>query len=254
MDQLRISGKDLGVVALPDFCERCFWVQRRVPEGLPFQIFPGIFSSIDSYSKHVVHSWFDRHSASPPWLAEVGEVIGYREPPHHSKFRTVDATTNILLTGAPDAIFEFKDGSLLIADYKTARFTGTQDKLFPIYQTQLNAYAVISESSGFGRVSRLALVYTEPITDKDTAGSDSVHRSDGFNMGFSARVLPVDLDATTIPPLLKRTRQILDLPTPPDGRLGCKDCLKLQGLLDLMAGRPFSKGAGLGYGTSEAGR
>jgi hypothetical protein len=45
--QIRISGKDLGALALPDFCPRCFWIRRHAPQGLPFQVFPGIFSSID---------------------------------------------------------------------------------------------------------------------------------------------------------------------------------------------------------------
>ena len=62
---LQISGKDLGALAMRDFCPRCFWIQRRTK--LPWQIFPGIFSSIDSYSKKVVHGQFDK-SGMPGWL------------------------------------------------------------------------------------------------------------------------------------------------------------------------------------------
>ena len=237
MEQLRISGKDLGAVALTDFCARCFWIQRKAPAGLPFQIFPGIFSSIDSYSKNTVHTWFDRHGSPPPWLSELGDVVGYIEPPHYSKFSTVDQATNILLTGAPDALFKLSDGSLLIGDYKTAKFTQAQDRLLPVYRTQLNAYAVIAEARGLGRVSRLALIYTEPDTDRSVAATDGVHRPDGFIMGFSAHVLPVNVDATTIPPLLKRVRELLDSSTPPRGRSGCKDCRKLEGLVGLMGAR-----------------
>lgn len=235
MEQLRISGKDLGAVAQSDFCGRCFWVKRRAPKGLPFQIFPGIFSSIDSYTKNLVHSWFDRHGTLPTCLTELGKVRTYRTPPHYTKFATVDAPTGILLTGAPDAVFEFRDGSLLIADYKTAKFTATQDKLFPMYRTQLNAYAAIAERIGYGHISRLALIYTEPVTDKAIAAADGVHRPDGFSMAFTARLLDVDLDLNTIPPLLVRVRQILDAAAPPAGRLGCKDCEKLDGILRLMA-------------------
>ena len=54
---LQISAKDLGALAMKGFCPRCFWIQRRT--RLPWQIFPGIFSSIDSYSKKVVHGQFD---------------------------------------------------------------------------------------------------------------------------------------------------------------------------------------------------
>ena len=44
---IRISAKNLGAVAMPGFCPRCFWIQMHA-EGLPYQIFPGIFSSIDA--------------------------------------------------------------------------------------------------------------------------------------------------------------------------------------------------------------
>ncbi len=77
----QISGKDLGDLAKPTFCPRCFWVKRKAPEGLPFQIFPGIFSSIDSYTKKVVHHLIDKHGRLPPSLAELGPVVSYKDPP-----------------------------------------------------------------------------------------------------------------------------------------------------------------------------
>ena len=88
-----------------------------------------------------------------------------------------------------------------------------------------------------GPKSLLALIYTEPDTDRSVAATDGIHRQDGFVMGFSARILPVSVDATTIPPLLKRARELLDSSTPPRGRSGCKDCRKLEGLVDLIAAR-----------------
>src|SRR5205814_9298993 len=51
--QLRISAKTLGLLALPNFCSRCFHTRMHCGDKLPFQIFPGIFASIDSYSKKV---------------------------------------------------------------------------------------------------------------------------------------------------------------------------------------------------------
>ena len=53
---LRISAKNLGELALPDFCPRCFWLKLKAHNRLPFQIFPGIFSSSDAYTKRVVHA------------------------------------------------------------------------------------------------------------------------------------------------------------------------------------------------------
>lgn len=71
-EQIRISAKNLGAVALPDFCPRCFWIKLKLHNRLPFQIFPGIFSSIDSYNKRIVHSWFDKHNAPPAWMRALG--------------------------------------------------------------------------------------------------------------------------------------------------------------------------------------
>ncbi len=233
-EPIRISAKDLGALAMPEFCARCFWIQRRAPDGLPYQIFPGIFSSIDSYSKKVIHGCFDQRGAAPRWLGALGPLTGYVDPPHHSKFRLLDEETNVLLTGTVDGIFVRPDRSHLIVDYKTAKFTKNADGLFPIYSTQLNAYALIAEAVGIAPVSGLALIYTEPLTDEAAAHHDANARPDGFAMGFSAHILDVALDLSQIPPLLRRVREVLDSPSAPRGRDGCKDCAKLDGVLGIV--------------------
>jgi hypothetical protein len=102
---IRISAKNLGALALPDACQRCAWLRLKLNHHLPFQIFPGIFSSIDSFTKNVVHAWFDHHGRAPSWLAELGPIKGYRHPPHYSKFNMVVEEYKILLTGSPDGVF-----------------------------------------------------------------------------------------------------------------------------------------------------
>jgi len=235
VSELRISAKDLGQLALAEFCPRCFWVQRRAPKGVPFQIFPGIFSSIDSYTKKVVHQHFDVHGRAPDWLAPLAPITGYREAPHHSKFNVRHAATDILLTGTLDAIFERPDGTLVFADYKTARFTGTQDALLPMYEVQLNAYAYIAAALRWEPVSALALIYMEPETDREHAHPGKAGRTSGFSMGFAAKVLPLELAPSRVEPLLQRTREIVERAAPPDGRPGCKDCARLEGIVGLLA-------------------
>jgi hypothetical protein len=235
---LRISGKNLGTLARPDCCPRCFWLQHTTDKGLPYQIFPGIFSSIDAYTKNVVHGWFDRHGALPPWLAGLGEdITGYRNPPVAANFQILHEDTGTLLTGAPDGVFERADGSLLIVDYKTARFTPAQRGMFPVYETQLNAYAYIAEQTGYGQVSRLALVYTEPVTDSATLALDGIHDSGGVDLRFAPRIKWVTLDLATIPPLLAKARAILDQTVAPAARPGCRDCGRLDALNALLARR-----------------
>ena len=142
---MRISAKDLGWLAVDDFCPRCFWIERHA-KGLPYQMgFPGIFSSIDAYTKNIVERYFQKNGKLPSWLAEVGEVkrIVSVKP---SEFKVVKGDTT--LSGIPDLIFQRPDGSFCIVDYKTAKYTGNQDQLMPIYQIQLNGYAYIAESIG----------------------------------------------------------------------------------------------------------
>jgi hypothetical protein len=233
MAYLRISAKTLGELALPDFCPRCFWVKMHAGK-LPFQIFPGIFSSIDSYTKKIIHCHFDNGKCFPSWLDELGQLIGYKDPPHYTKFQIIDKDSNVTLWGTPDGIFMKSDGSNIIVDYKTAKYTGTQDKLMPVYQVQLNAYAAIGEQCGLHPVTGLALIYMEPITDGDATLYMGNHREYGFDMGFSAAVHRVSLNLASIPILLAKARTLYELPEAPQKRLGCRDCASLDNLIETV--------------------
>lgn len=223
---IRISAKNLGALALLDCCLRYFWLRLRMQHRLPFQVFPGIFSTIDVFTKRVVHAHFDQHGRPPDWLADLGEINGYHNPPHYSKFNMLDEEFNILITGTADGIFDRADKSFLIADYQTARFTGKQDALLPLYEVQLNASAMIGDGCGFSPVSGLALIYMEPITESDADVRQC--RWHGFEMGFCAQVLVVKVAPSLVRPLLAKTREIHESPFPPRSRPGCKDCRLIQ--------------------------
>lgn len=228
---LRISAKNLGGLALPGFCPRCFWLGLHydLPFGGPF---PGIFSSLDSFSKKVVHAHFDRFGKAPAWLSSLGVFTSYIPPPNSRTFFVEDATTGIRLTGAPDAIFVRADGSKSIIDYKTGRHTAGQDQLRPMYEVQLNGYALIANSVGLGPVKQIALVYTEPVIDGDVDFLDRARTQEGFRMGFQAKVVPVDLEMGMIKPLLRKARGIYDASSPPVGAKGCEDCANFEALLN----------------------
>ena len=234
--QLRISAKHLGQIALADFCPRCFWIRLRCGDKLPFQIFPGIFSSFDSFQKKVTTLHHQKYATAPKWLDGFGELGEPLPIPHHSVFQILDTATNILLTGVPDEMFRRKDGTLVILDNKTARFTANQDSLLPLYEIQLNAYGWIAERLGMGTVGKLGLVYYEPQTNLTTENFDEVLADDGFAMRFQAKVLPLDLRLDRIPPLLHQVRSIFDLAKAPTGRDGCRDCKLLDGLLKTVVG------------------
>jgi len=163
------------------------WIRLHV-KPLPYQTFPGIFSSIDSYNKRVVHGYFDREGAMPSWLRGLGDVKGYIDPPSYQKFSHVDPGTGVTLRGTPDGVFQMRDGSYTIVDYKTAKYTPGQEKLLPLYRAQLNGYAYLGNRLNLNPVSQLALVYMEPVTDQDTAATPEVVDGRGFVMALSATV------------------------------------------------------------------
>lgn len=103
----------------------------------------------------------------------------------------------------------------------------------PIYRAQLNGYALITESIGIGKVSGLALVYFEPLTDITDLDVDALINATGFAMKFAAKILPIELNLSMIPPLMKRAREIYDMDAAPVGRAGCKDCELLNKLMGM---------------------
>ena len=204
-----ISAKDLGDLNLPDFCPRCFWLERHI--GKPPSLFPGIFSTIDSVTKKSAHRSFAERDQVPGWLP-ISDLIEVVEGDTYFKY-PVDIG-NWILTGQPDDIFKTKDNTYYIVDYKTAKFTKHQDELLPLYEVQLNAYAFLAEKYGFKPISRLSLIYCQPNGELET--------DDDFKLGFEVYQLEVKLNLDIIPELLLEARQILDKDSPPEPMKNCK--------------------------------
>jgi hypothetical protein len=141
--------------------------------------------------------------------------------PHHSKFAVCHRETGVILNGMPDEM-TMTDAGIWILDYKTARFTGNQDALLPVYRVQLNGYALIAETIYGMPVIGLGLVYMEPVTDIFSV--EGVVTDAGFKMEFRAKLLPIERDKEIVPVLLGRAKAIYELPSPPAGRESCKDC------------------------------
>lgn len=228
-ETIQISAKTLGELAMPDFCPRCFWIKLNCK--LPYQIFPGIFSSIDSYSKKITWGYFEKFGKLPDWFNSLGDLERPIKAPGRSIFFYMDKATNIKLTGTPDEILQKKDGSYCIIDYKTARFTGKQDELLPMYEVQLNSYALIANNCNLKPVNGLGLLYYEPQTDITPDDLKSALLNEGFNMPFKAYLLEIELNPEKIIlPLLVKARKIADMKTSPDGSTGCEDCWKLSAI------------------------
>lgn len=225
MNEITISAKDLAALAMPDACPRCFWIKNTIKK-LPWQIFPGIFSSIDSYTKKIVHYVFDTTGKPPVWIPEISEAKRYLKALHYTKFFRQDPDTDIIVRGGVDDIFECEDKSRIIPDYKTAKYTKNQDKLLPLYDGQLNLYAWIEE--GFGNTVRpdLPLIYCEPITEPAEDGLEEF----GFNMPFKVKTVIVKKNEDTVKELLSEAAEIL-VGTIPVLQDGCKDCEALENIM-----------------------
>lgn len=232
MDQFKISAKNLGQVALNEFCPRCFWIKLKVSNKLPWQIFPGIFNSIAAYTEKAVHSMIESHNPLPSWLRKMGDIKGYRKVPGWREFNTLIEEYNITLTGVPDDLILVGAGQFIIPDYKTSKFTQTQDKLFPMYEIQLNSYAVIAVDCKIEPVVGLYLVYMEPITDEEAAMQSRTKV--GFSMGFKAYPRKVTINPQVVYKALETTRMIYDLVEEPEGREGCNDCQSLHEISSLL--------------------
>jgi hypothetical protein len=104
----------------------------------------------------------------------------------------------------------------------------TQDTLAPMYDVQLNCYALIAPKIGLGSVYGLGLLYYEPVTELEMTDTDFLIKDDRLFMEFSPKLKPVKLEPENIPPLLRQVREICDLPECPPGRPDCRDCSRLE--------------------------
>jgi len=269
MEMLSISPRTLAAVTLDSACPRCAWLTLRCEGKFPFQMgLPGIFSSIDSFTKREVRNHFDLYQRLPDWFPEVGKVADMvpSRDLHWSRYFREDPETRIRLHGSPDDILRMADGATHIVDYKTARLTDAQDDLLPLYDVQLNSYAYIAEATGYGPVQHLSLIYLEPQTETTLPPASGAFPEAEFRdpppapkpapgpvlvtsrgaplrdtgrgglwLEFRARRKEVAVRGShEIRELLARVRALSDQPEPPPSAAGCEDCRHLAGIWELL--------------------
>lgn len=230
MFELTVAAKQIGAVNLPNFCPRCFWIRLRT-KSLPFQSFPGIFSSIDSYTKKITKFYYEKNGVLPPWFKGL-DLIKPLKTPSLKDFRVVHEPTGITIQGVPDDIFQ-KKSSNAIGDYKTAKFSKNADALAPIYDGQLNAYAYIGDRVGFSHIDSLFLAYYEPFTDIDITMIDQ-KVTEEMIMSFRPKILTLDVKPELIDTSLEKIKDIYELPAAPSSTPGCKDCSDIDNLFNIL--------------------
>jgi len=212
---------------------------------LPFQSFPGIFSSIDSYTKKVIEGEHAGCGRLPVYLSEMlppYDSLTLQPPPHWSKYSRLDPATGITLRGTPDIMFLYVRESesvnkAVIADYKTARLTDKATELEAVYRVQLNSYSWIGEEKWFP-ADELFLIYYEPQTEiGDREGCVPLSEASskgGMCLKFRPKWKQVPVDHDEVRTLLAKARCYFDKATPPDGRTGCKECANVNALIELL--------------------
>ena len=229
---LTISATALGELAQAGFCPRCFWIKRHYK--LPYQSFPGIFSSIDSYIKRVVHRFFEREQKLPDWFPVPSPVVGLEEVPHYSKFSVTDPTSGVTLRGEPDDVLRLEGSGYHIVDYKTARFSSNAEGMYPAYEVQLNAYAYIAHRTLFSPVTGLSLIYLDPDTNLDLFPEWLDRSHDDFTLGFTAKLRPLELKPDSfVEGLLALANELYEQERAPEPLSGCRECDALEQLIQI---------------------
>lgn len=214
--------KDLGNLTKEDFCPRCFWYERHFG---PFPgIFPGVFNVIDRNLKSSAWLSWKNNRKLPAWLKIddverilTAESIGTIEEGYKGQKYLIaqHKQTGLILRGAPDLILQLKDHTLHIIDFKTGRFKEEGDQFFPIYEAQLNGYALLSTKIP---VSKLSLVYFNPTNEI----SAEILTEKNFKLAFEPKTVPVEIKSGLVSGLLIKAKEILDLKTPPQAKENCR--------------------------------
>jgi len=139
------------------------------------------------------------------------EIASIENAPGWQNFNAYFPEHDIKLTGALDVVFKLTDGSYALGDYKTARFSDTHDALLPLYKAQLHAYMEIAEKIGiFQPVSKLFLVYTEPVGYKPEETSYSINDfDDKFKLDFNVIAKIFEIEPNLTNNLLIKAKQLI---------------------------------------------
>lgn len=224
-----LAVKEVASLAMPTQCRRCFWLKRQTK--LPFQIFAGILSSMDAHQKRIVSEEMAASGQIPTWLKCVGHDLTRVVPFTRGKIPLPSGT---VVSGSPDLVLANEAQELTIIDFKSAKFTENQIAVLPLYQAQLNGYALMVAAATGLEVKRLMIVYCQPQTDI------TMTFPGGYALTFVPHIEDVPLDPAGYMVLANEAERIALSPTPPEGKVDCDDCRLVQALVDAhMKGAPL---------------
>ena len=149
-------------------CPRCFWLEKNKNIKRPRGIFPSLPGGMDL----VIKAYFDKYRQKnelPPeikgkltgnLLADIGLLDKWRSW-RATDLCYEDKSINAVLSGALDDCL-MEDGCYIPLDYKT-RGSDLKEDPRKYYQTQLDCYCLILESSGRKTKGLAYLLYYWPL-------------------------------------------------------------------------------------------
>ncbi len=207
-------------------CPRCFYYDRRLgvdrPPGFPF----ALNTAVDTLLKKE----FDVHRANGsvhPLMEQNGidavpfqhEQLDVWRDALHGGITFHHKTTNLIVGGGIDDLWQNPKGELIIVDYKATAKTNevTIDEDWQIaYKRQVEIYQWLFRQNGFKVTNRAYFVYANGDTDK--AGFDG-------KLEFEIKVIPYDGDDAWVEPTILRIHKCLNSSTIPVENPDCDYCL-----------------------------
>lgn len=198
-------------------CPRCFWLDKRKQIKRPRGIFPSLPSGMDL----AIKAYFDKYRIKGELPKEIKNEIKGRLFPDIAtlekwrnwkitNLRYEDKPYNVVLTGAiDDCVIE--DNVFIPLDYKT-RGSELKDDPRRYYQTQLDCYCLMLESSGYKTKGLAYLIFYWPQEAKDNG-----------LFKFQVRLIQVKTDIQSVKKIIKDAAILLssDIPKP---QANCEYC------------------------------
>jgi PD-(D/E)XK nuclease superfamily len=229
--KLATTPRNLGSLRLPGYCPKCLKYLLCMKHQPPFNHFgAAIFGDAQKSQEAIIGYYLDNNGCLPKEFAPFCDCVARTEFPRHwSKFSYLHKS-GVTLYGAPDEIFERKDGTLCVVDHKTAHFKGDKDPFHAQYECQVVGYANIAEGLNLGKVTLGGLLYWEAQVEEVQYDPIAHYKSGKLSLPLKPKTLEIEIDYDILDPALEEFKSVASSSSLPEGRDGCMDCKKL----DLM--------------------
>ncbi len=205
-------------------CPRCFYLEKKLgisrPDGYPYSL----NLAVDSLLKKEFDTYRNKGEAHPlmqEWGIDAvpffhASLNDWREPARG--VRVFDDASGFTVFGAVDDVWEHKDGSLAVVDYKcTGRppvFAG-EEFIRGGYQRQVEVYQWILRRLGFAVSTTAYFVFAVPDRTPDAFDS-ALH--------FTMSIAKYAGNDSWVSEALLEARQCVDRETAPLPKTGCEWC------------------------------